>query len=172
MFCLLLLCMCVTPSSELFIRCGSHGTTAAALQGIYFVTATNGASVCVCRADHNLSENTIWTIPPQPSLNFKAPPQYTDSPAAAVQHQRTLHRPCMDSYIHTRYIGTPVFPLFNLRRPRDFESSHIPKGNLVIWYDMIHIFTTKTQHITNTGMFFMSTTLQINPKPLPLQAQS
>ena len=31
-----------------FRRCGSHGITAAVLQGLGCVTDTNGASVCVC----------------------------------------------------------------------------------------------------------------------------
>ena len=35
-------CVCITPSCKLFVRCGNHCTTAAAFQGIPFVTATNG----------------------------------------------------------------------------------------------------------------------------------
>ena len=64
----------ITMSSKLFIRCDSHGTSAA-LQAILFVIAT--FSVCVCLyPEHNLHD---------PNYHFlgmvKAPAQYTGSPA-------------------------------------------------------------------------------------------
>ena len=73
--------VCITPSSKPIIRCGSRGTTAAALQGIPFVTATNGARVRVCACVCAILRNTIWTCVPfskhnlgnshSLSLNFK-----------------------------------------------------------------------------------------------------
>ena len=73
---LLLLCMQQpVPSSQLCLRCGSHGTTAAVLQGIPFVTAKNGASArvrfCACVP----SCNTIRTIPTRSCSDLQKQPR-------------------------------------------------------------------------------------------------
>ena len=39
-------CYCVPVSHRR--RCSSHGTTVAVLQGVVFLTATDGSSVCAC----------------------------------------------------------------------------------------------------------------------------
>ena len=68
---LLLLCACITPKAFDVVGCGSHGITAVAvLQGLRFVTATNGASVCACvrimwecHPEHNEGHFPISTLP-------------------------------------------------------------------------------------------------------------
>ena len=45
-YCLLLVCLC-RPVPQALYLCSSHGATAAALQGIPFVTATDGARLRV-----------------------------------------------------------------------------------------------------------------------------
>ena len=61
--------------------------------------------------------------------HWTAPAQYSRCTAskavATVQHQRNLHR--------LIYMGTHVFILFNLRHPRHFKSTNIPKGTLYIY---------------------------------------
>ena len=76
-----------------FRRCGSHVTTVAVLQGIRFVPATNGASVCVrvCVLCGHATPNTTRDSPnPHFLLVSRACAQYssgTTAAAAAVQHQ-------------------------------------------------------------------------------------
>ena len=51
--------------TESFGRCDSHGTTAAVVQAVRFVTAANGAyvivcvreSMCACHPEHNLDDS-------------------------------------------------------------------------------------------------------------------
>ena len=40
--------VCLYHTVRFFLRCGSHGITVAVLQGLRFVRATNGFSVCAC----------------------------------------------------------------------------------------------------------------------------
>ena len=54
--------VCITPSLKLSssLLCGSHGTNAVAHQALPFVTATDGASVCVrVRAMFPTGTNTL-----------------------------------------------------------------------------------------------------------------
>ena len=123
--------VCITPSSKPFIRCGSHGTTAAALQGIPFVTATNGASVrvrvcaCACHPEH--SEGRFQPTP----LYFKSTraahgqPNSSGTPAANLTPV-PMHTRC--NIVGTRLCSAHYF---HLATPPGFQGNHIPKGNLV-----------------------------------------
>ena len=122
---LLLLCACITPKAFDVVGCGSHGITAVAvLQGLRFVTATNGASVCACvrimwqcHSVHNERQ-----FQPTLPLNFKS--------IRAVQRQRYNSGTTPVNLAKLIYTGTPVFPHVKLRHPRDFKSTTSRRGTL------------------------------------------
>ena len=113
-----------------FSRYGSHGVTEAALQGLLLVTATKGASVCVCVCMRACNpEHNEGRFQPTLPLFSKAPAQYSRgtaaaAAAAAVQHQRTSQ----GSYTSCRHACAPPF---QLAIPPGFQVNHISKGNLV-----------------------------------------
>lgn len=92
-----------TPSSKPFIRFGSHGTTAAALQGTPFVTATS-ARVCAVL-------DTTWTIPAHTPSEFRRHSRSTqDGPTPAVQQSV---EPSIGSRVHivcSDVCGAPFRP--------------------------------------------------------------
>ena len=108
----------------IFLRCGSHNITVALLQGLRFVTATNGASVCACvrimwqcHSVHNERQ-----FQPTLPLNFKS--------IRAVQRQRYNSGTTPVNLAKLIYTGTPVFPHVKLRHPRDFKSTTSRRGTL------------------------------------------
>ena len=106
-----------------FWRCGSHGITVAVLQGLRFVTATNAVLLCMCMCAYFCGRAVLkqrGTLPAHTSSEFQKHPRST----AGVQHQQTSQG------AHTYEIGTPVFPLFNLRHPQHFKSTTSRRGTL------------------------------------------
>lgn len=76
------------PLSWVLFR--SHGgTTAAALQDLPLVAATNRASVCVCVCP--ILRNTIWTISTPPNSDFQKHQRRTQ-----IQQQRLYHTTAAD----------------------------------------------------------------------------
>ena len=120
-----------------------------------FVTATNGASVCACvRAILNTVLSS-WTTPSNTSSGFQKHPRSTSSSgtaaaaaAAAVQH---LHRTSRGLI----YLGAPVFPLCNLRHPRDLKSTTSRRGTLY-YVPILWLFTFARFFPALVGIFSRS----------------
>ena len=91
----------------------SHSSTAAALQALRDMAAAGGAIVRVCAALRGRSK------PYHISKLYRA---YCENQTTEHTHLRT------SSPFHT---GTPLFPLFSFRHPRDFKSqvTNIPTGS-------------------------------------------
>ena len=99
-------------------RCGSHGITAAVLQGLCFVAAANGGfcvRVCVLcvRAILNTCQRGTNSNPYFEFQSIRVVQQRHNSSSSGTTQVN------LATFI---YIGTPAFPLFNLRHPRDFKS--------------------------------------------------
>ena len=104
-------CGCITPSSKLFAR--SHGTPAAALQGMPFLTATNGAlGVCVSVRLCHPEETQSGRFQPALSLNLES----TRAVHKTAQQQRY--------YRSEPHIEADMLIYITW----DFKSNHIPKG--------------------------------------------
>ena len=89
------------------------------ISGICFVTATNGASVCSC-------VRILWACHPEQRGTI---PTHTCS--EFQKHPRSDSSGTIPVYLATlTYMRTPLFPLFNLRQPRDFKPTTSRRGTL------------------------------------------
>ena len=119
-------CCCVPVSHRKLLTSGSHVTTVAVLQGLRFVTATNGASlVCAyvrimwaCHPEHKTKDkcNPQSTLPP----NFKSIRPTQQWQPYNTTERRKVHLP--------RNAGVPRF---ELATPWGVQVNYIPKGNPV-----------------------------------------
>ena len=105
-----------------------HGASAATLQALHFVIATNGASVCIrgrIMWAHPPEHNT-WSIPIDTSFELVNHPRST---AAIPQEEKQRYNASAPhvQLIFVRSIRTAVFPLFSLRHPRVSCQQH-PEG--------------------------------------------
>ena len=126
--CYTICCCCRVPvSHRKLLTLWQPWYTLVALQGLRFVTATNGA-VCVrvCVLCGRAIPNTTRDGSNPHSLRIS---KHSRSAVAAVSYSSSSSSSSsssgttpanLASLIH---IGTPVFPLFNLRYPRDFTTS-------------------------------------------------
>ena len=134
-----------------FLRCDILGKTVAVLHGLGFVTATNDASVCALG-------RIMWTCHPQHSqaqfpsalpLNFK-------SLRAVQQRYNSSSSGTTPANLGTlTYMGTPVFPPFQLAIPPGFQAIHIPKGNLVLPCVKLSSFTEYFVHFFSLSVAFL-----------------
>ena len=102
----------VSPRPPSSVRCGRHGATSVAFQGIPFVAGTNGvfvrARLCafVCHPEHNLDDCNARFF-----RILKAPVQCTKHPNS---NGTASSEPNIGSHTYFMYEGTPVLPLFDL----------------------------------------------------------
>ena len=110
-------CCCVTITPYAFDAVAAT-IIVAVFQGIRFMTVRYGAAVCcvhimyACHSIHNEGQ-----LQPTLALNFKGAQYISGTTQANIA---TLV-----------YIGTPVFPRFQIATPQGFQVNHIPKGKLV-----------------------------------------
>ena len=132
-----------------FARCGSHGTTTAAVPPrLLFVTSSApvGMRMCTYVCVPSRQQATWYTITARNSSEFQKHPRSTAAVAraAAPRHQRTSYR--------LPYIEPSVFPRFNLRDPPGVQTNHIPKGNLVfILICTKYTFFTSATSVCSSG---------------------
>ena len=124
-------CCCVPVSHPKLLRLWQPRITAVAvLQGLRFVTAMNCASVCACG-------HLMWLCHPERNegqLQFRStlPLNFNSIRADSSGTTSSSSGTTPVNLGTLTYIGTPVFPPFNLRHPRDFKSNTSRRGTLYV----------------------------------------
>ena len=111
---------------KLLTLCGSHGITAAVLQGLRLVTAMNGVSVCACVLCRHAILNTT-RVPIHTSSEFHKHSRRT----AEVQQQQQRCNTSKPRNAHIHRNNACHLP-FQHATPLGFQANYIPKANLVL----------------------------------------